>query len=694
MGRRRGPAPKAPNEDPPISTPNCLDLLLWSLELVRRSMLPDGGCLFRALADLLFGNQEEHTKCRAAVVEQLRSDLPLYLEFLGGTDSEEGQIANYMHYVKKMELADTWGDNVCLQAAADKFGVSIRVIRTDAADTLVTPRNEQSERMLDICYDRDRQHYDSTARIHGKGATGGAAAQVDTKRHVSNPGTNLSASAKPFLSKVLSQVTQVRGAIAHDDAKHTQQDDSRGATAHDEAKQPHQGDVLARIKQAFHCMVSSAAVGTSSDMLSDSSGSAPVTTGDTSYGPSTGTSLHDVIPSTGTSLQDVPATEAPLVSSGSDRAVGPSAGTSLHDVIPSTGALLQDVPATEAPLVSSGSDRAVGPSAGTSLHDVIPSTDALPQVVPTTEAPLCTPLQGVTSAEALSMTASGDNAGQMRPSTAPNATRGRRDRTYLCKTSVYATTTGTLRRQDGYDNDMFAGRQPRPARPAAAGTGNAAETGLNTGTSLEGAPSTEVPLVSSGTDRAVQAVPDTLTSHLTQRRLMKEDIARQCFTENPGEHSASQGRPLEHPTESEPSYHPFPALLPGGSEAYYSARAEHARRRYEEELAAREMSRAKWETNRKLAAAARTALRTRHTNVSGLTKKENHCAELERRRPSPPEPDDRRSRRSRQWIPGKHATGYGQHNTKTLRDRALVTGDSNVKIALYEWQNRGLSNRK
>ena len=103
------------------------------------------------------------------------------------------------------------------------------------------------------------------------------------------------------------------------------------------------------------------------------------------------------------------------------------------------------------------------------------------------------------------------------------------------------------------------------------------------------------------------------------------------------------------------------------------------------------MSRSKWEKSRKLAAAARAALRTRQTNVSGLTKKENRCAELERMGPSPPEPDDRQGR---PWIPGKHATGYGQHNTRTPRDRDLVTDDdSNAKICLYEWQNRGLHNR-
>ena len=31
-------------------------------------MLADGGCLFRALADQIFNNQEMHAECRAAVV--------------------------------------------------------------------------------------------------------------------------------------------------------------------------------------------------------------------------------------------------------------------------------------------------------------------------------------------------------------------------------------------------------------------------------------------------------------------------------------------------------------------------------------------------------------------------------------------------------------------------------------------------
>ena len=126
----------------------------------------------------------------------MRLNLHLYLEFLAGVfDSEEEQMANYERYVTKMELADTWGDGVCLQAAADKFRVSVRVIRADAAENLIVPREKWSERVLVICYLRDEQHYDSAFHIHDEGVTGCAAAQVDTKQHVDNPGMNLSAGA-------------------------------------------------------------------------------------------------------------------------------------------------------------------------------------------------------------------------------------------------------------------------------------------------------------------------------------------------------------------------------------------------------------------------------------------------------------------------------------------------------------------
>jgi len=74
-------------------------------------------------------------------------------------------------------------------------------------------------------------------------------------------------------------VTQVRDAMAHDDAKHTHQDDSCGAMAYDEAKHPHQDDVLARVNQAYHRMAAGA------------------------------DEAIQMGPSTGTSLQEVPTTE-------------------------------------------------------------------------------------------------------------------------------------------------------------------------------------------------------------------------------------------------------------------------------------------------------------------------------------------------------------------------------------------------
>jgi hypothetical protein len=42
------------------------------------------------------------------------------------------------------------------------------------------------------------------------------------------------------------------------------------------------------------------------------------------------------------------------------------------------------------------------------------------------------------------------------------------DTTYFRKISVAATSTGWLRRREGYDNYTFGGQQPRPAIPAAA----------------------------------------------------------------------------------------------------------------------------------------------------------------------------------------------------------------------------------
>uniref|UniRef100_A0A2N9F2Y9 OTU domain-containing protein n=1 Tax=Fagus sylvatica TaxID=28930 RepID=A0A2N9F2Y9_FAGSY len=67
--------------------------------------------MFRALADQLYGDPNLHKFIREQVIEQLRSQLELYQNYIP---------MSYNDYLMKMSREGEWGDHVTLQAAADR----------------------------------------------------------------------------------------------------------------------------------------------------------------------------------------------------------------------------------------------------------------------------------------------------------------------------------------------------------------------------------------------------------------------------------------------------------------------------------------------------------------------------------------------------------------------------------------------
>jgi hypothetical protein len=87
--------------------------------MVETQIEADGNCQFRALADQLFdGDQERYAECRAAAINQLRSEPDRYREFT---------TEDWETYVSKMENDGEWGDNITLQAAAHHYKVTVHV---------------------------------------------------------------------------------------------------------------------------------------------------------------------------------------------------------------------------------------------------------------------------------------------------------------------------------------------------------------------------------------------------------------------------------------------------------------------------------------------------------------------------------------------------------------------------------------
>ena len=89
--------------------------------MVETQIEADGNCQFRALADQLFGDQERYAECRAAAINQLRSEPDRYRDFTEDWET----------YVSRMENDREWGDQITLQAAADYYEVTAHVYSHD-----------------------------------------------------------------------------------------------------------------------------------------------------------------------------------------------------------------------------------------------------------------------------------------------------------------------------------------------------------------------------------------------------------------------------------------------------------------------------------------------------------------------------------------------------------------------------------
>lgn len=84
-----------------------------------RPVEADGNCQFRALSCQLYGDDSQHGKVRAQVVDWLTCMRQRYSDFVHEP---------YDDYLKRMASSGQWGDNVTLQAACDVFRREIHIL--------------------------------------------------------------------------------------------------------------------------------------------------------------------------------------------------------------------------------------------------------------------------------------------------------------------------------------------------------------------------------------------------------------------------------------------------------------------------------------------------------------------------------------------------------------------------------------
>lgn len=81
-------------------------------------MRPDGNCLFRSLAHVVFSDAERHGLCRARIMQYLVEERDYFSQFVA---------EDFARYVRRKSRDGTHGNHLELQAAAELFGRRIEV---------------------------------------------------------------------------------------------------------------------------------------------------------------------------------------------------------------------------------------------------------------------------------------------------------------------------------------------------------------------------------------------------------------------------------------------------------------------------------------------------------------------------------------------------------------------------------------
>eukprot|EP00727_Mastigamoeba_balamuthi_P008856 m51a1_g4593 putative otubain-like histone deubiquitinase 1 (353) ;mRNA; r:195745-197148 len=87
-------------------------------------MIPDGNCMFRAVADEVFGDAELHGMVRDQVVDYIVANRDHYSQYIAGED--------FASYVRRKRLPREHGNHVELQAVAELYGRPVEVYARSA----------------------------------------------------------------------------------------------------------------------------------------------------------------------------------------------------------------------------------------------------------------------------------------------------------------------------------------------------------------------------------------------------------------------------------------------------------------------------------------------------------------------------------------------------------------------------------
>ncbi|GLJ32895.1 hypothetical protein SUGI_0662500 [Cryptomeria japonica] len=127
-------------------------------------MLADGNCFFRALADQIEGDQEQHSKYRQMVVEYIMNHRSHFEPFFSQEDD-----FTFEEYCETLAKDGTWADHCELQAASMLTRTNIRVHRLKDQPSDIYNFHPAEVPTLNLSY-HDGNHYNSLRSIDDNAA--------------------------------------------------------------------------------------------------------------------------------------------------------------------------------------------------------------------------------------------------------------------------------------------------------------------------------------------------------------------------------------------------------------------------------------------------------------------------------------------------------------------------------------------
>ncbi|CAN8264137.1 unnamed protein product [Cochlearia groenlandica] len=113
----------------------------------------DGNCFFRAIADQLEGNEDEHNKYRSMIVQYIVKNREMFEPFI------EDDVP-FEDYCKTMDDDGTWAGNMELQAASLVTRSNICIHRNMSPRWYIRNFEDTRTRMIHLSY-HDGEHYNS-----------------------------------------------------------------------------------------------------------------------------------------------------------------------------------------------------------------------------------------------------------------------------------------------------------------------------------------------------------------------------------------------------------------------------------------------------------------------------------------------------------------------------------------------------